>query len=192
MGNYPQPMTHCLLPVEALLQRFQRSTVYCAKHPEPVEGLTAYCSPICYIVFMIRITDQLSIPRDELKFTACRSSGPGGQHVNKASTRVTLGFDVINSPSLTPEQKQRVLDGLATRISKKGILRVISQKTRSQATNKEVALERFIGLLQQALKREPKRRPTRIPPAAKQRRVEEKKQRGKLKRVRSWKVTPDD
>jgi len=96
---------------------------------------------------MIRITDELSIPRDELKFTASRSSGPGGQHVNKASTRVTLGFDVINSPSLTSEQKQLVLDGLATRISKKGILRVISQKTRSQAANKEVALERFIDLL---------------------------------------------
>jgi protein subunit release factor B len=63
---------------------------------------------------MIRITDQLSIPKDELKFTASRSRGPGGQHVNKASTRVTLGFDLINSPSLTSEQKQLVLDGLAT------------------------------------------------------------------------------
>jgi ribosome-associated protein len=134
---------------------------------------------------MIRITDQLSIPKDELKFTASRSRGPGGQHVNKASTRVTLGFDLINSPSLTSEQKQLVLDGLATRISKKGILRVISQKTRSQAANKEVALERFIELLQQA-------RPTRISRTAKQKRIDEKKKRGKLKQGRSWKVTPDD
>jgi len=147
---------------------------------------------MCYIVAMIRITDQLSIPKDELKFTASRSRGPGGQHVNKASTRVTLGFDLINSPSLTSEQKQLVLDGLATRISKKGILRVISQKTRSQAANKEVALERFIELLQQALKQEPKRKPTRIPLAARQKRVEGKKHRGKLKRERSRRVTLDD
>ena len=147
---------------------------------------------MCYIVPMIRITDQLSIPKDELKFTASRSRGPGGQHVNKASTRVTLGFDLINSPSLTSEQIQLVLDGLATRISKKGILRVISQKTRSQAANKEVALERFIELLQQALKQKPKRKPTRISLAARQKRVDEKQHRGKLKRGRSWKVTPDD
>jgi ribosome-associated protein len=141
---------------------------------------------------MIQITDQLSIPKDELKFTASRSSGPGGQHVNKASTRVTLGFDVINSPSLTSEQKQLVLDRLASRISKKGILRVISQKTRSQAANKEVALERFVDLLQQALKQKSKRRPTKIPLAARQKRVNEKKQRGRLKRERGWQVTPDD
>ena len=141
---------------------------------------------------MIRITDQLSISEDELKFTASRSRGPGGQHVNKASTRVTLGFDVINSPSLTSEQKQLILDGLPTRISKKGILRVISQKTRSQAANKEVALERFIDLLQQALKQESERRPTRIPRTAKQKRIDEKKQRGKLKRERAWKLTPED
>ena len=141
---------------------------------------------------MIWITDQLSIPKDELKFTASRSRGPGGQHVNKASTRVTLWFDLINSPSLTSEQKQLVLDGLATRISKKGILRVISQKTRSQAANKEVALERFIELLQQALKQEPKRKPTRIPLAARQKRVEGKKHRGKLKRERSRRLTLDD
>ena len=141
---------------------------------------------------MIQITDQLSIPKDELKFTASRSRGPGGQHVNKTSTRVTLGFDVVNSPSLTSEQKQLVLDRLATRISKKGILRVISQKTRSQAANKEVALERFIELLQQAFKQKRKRKPTKIPQAATQKRVDEKKQRGKLKRERAWKVTPDD
>lgn len=154
--------------------------------------LTAHCLPICYSVSMIRITDKVSITEDELIFTASRSSGPGGQHVNKASTRVTLGFDVINSPSLASEQKQLILDRLATRISKKGILRVISQKTRSQAANKEIALERFVALLQQALKQESKRRATRIPLASRQKRVDEKKRRGKLKRERAWKVTPDD
>jgi ribosome-associated protein len=141
---------------------------------------------------MIRITDQLSIPQGELSFTASRSSGPGGQHVNKVSTRVTLRFDVANSPSLTPEQKERIFARLATRISKQGVLRVVSQKTRSQAANRELALERFVQLLQEALIQRPERKPTKVPSAAKQKRVDEKKQRGKLKRERGWKVTPED
>jgi ribosome-associated protein len=141
---------------------------------------------------MIRITDQLSIPKDELKFATSRSSGPGGQHVNKVSTRVTLRFDLTNSPSLTADQKQRILDHLATRISKEGMLRVVSQKTRSQAANKEVALERFVELLQQALRRKPKRKAVTIPSAAKQKRIDEKKHRAQLKRERSWRVSLDD
>ncbi|MGD8995896.1 MAG: alternative ribosome rescue aminoacyl-tRNA hydrolase ArfB [Syntrophobacterales bacterium] len=141
---------------------------------------------------MIQITDQLSIPQGELSFTASRSSGPGGQHINKVSTRVTLSFDVANSPSLTPEQKELIFARLATRISKQGVLRVVSQKTRSQAANRELALERFVQLLQQALEQRPERKPTKVPSAAKQKRVDEKKQRGKLKRERGWKVTPED
>ena len=141
---------------------------------------------------MIRITDKLSIPEDELKFTASRSSGPGGQHVNKASTRVMLRFDVVNSPSLTQEQKARILDHLATRISKEGILRVVSQQTRSQATNKELAVERFIDLLQQALKIEPPRKRTALSTAARQRRLDEKKRRSRSKQERSWSVRLED
>ncbi|MGD8433025.1 MAG: alternative ribosome rescue aminoacyl-tRNA hydrolase ArfB [Syntrophobacterales bacterium] len=141
---------------------------------------------------MIQITDQLSIPQGELSFTASRSSGPGGQHVNKVSTRVTLSFDVANSPSLTPEQKELIFARLATRISKQGVLRVVSQKTRSQAANRELAFERFVQLLQQALEQRPERKPTKVPSAAKQKRVDEKKQRGKQKRERGWKVTPED
>ena len=141
---------------------------------------------------MIRITDQLSIPEDELNFTASRSSGPGGQHVNKVSTRVTLKFDLANSPSLTAGQKQRILDHLSTRISKKGVLRIVSQKTRSQAVNKEVALERFVELLQQALRRKPKRKAVTMPSAAKQKRIDDKKHRAQLKRERSWRFSLDD
>jgi ribosome-associated protein len=141
---------------------------------------------------MIWISDQLSIPEGELNFSASRSSGPGGQHVNKVSTRVTLRFDVANSPSLTPEQKERIFSRLATRMSRQGVLRVVSQKTRSQAANRELAVERFVQLLQEALKQRPERKPTKAPSAAKQKRVDEKKQRGKLKRERAWKVTPDD
>ena len=136
---------------------------------------------------MIHINDQLSIPRDELSFTASRSSGPGGQHVNKVSTRVTLRFDVANSPSLTLGQKELILARLATRISKQGVLRVVSQKTRSQAANRELALERFVQLLQEALKQRPQRKPTKVPAAAKQKRLADKKHRSHLKRERSWK-----
>jgi ribosome-associated protein len=137
---------------------------------------------------MIRINDDLSIPEEELNFTASRSSGPGGQHVNKVSTRMTLRFDVVNSPSLTTDQKSRILDKLATRVSKAGVLRVVSQQTRSQKTNRDAALERFVALLQQALEQTPKRKPTRATLAAKQKRLDEKKHRGKLKRERSWRT----
>lgn len=142
--------------------------------------------------FMIRITDQVSISEDEIEFTASRSSGPGGQHANKASTRVTLKFDLANSPSFTLEQKQLILQRLSTRISKYGVLRVVSQKSRSQAANKELALERFVELLQHVLKQEPERKPTKISTAAKQKRLDHKKHRGHLKRERSWRVSLDD
>jgi len=147
---------------------------------------------ICYILSMIRITDQLLIPQEELKFTASRSSGPGGQHVNKASTRVTLRFDLANSPSLSPDQKQLLLERLPTRINKLGVLRVVSQKTRSQAANREVALERFVELLQQALELRPGRKPIKVPSAAKEKRIAHKKHRGHLKRERGWKVSRED
>ena len=147
---------------------------------------------ICYIVPMIRITDQVLIPEDEISFTASRSSGPGGQHVNKASTRVTLRFDLANSPSLTPEQKKLLLEQLATRISKQGVLRVVSQKTRSQALNREIALERFVELLQQALELRPKRKVTKPRAAAKEKRLAHKKHRGYLKRERGWRISRED
>jgi len=147
---------------------------------------------ICYTLFMIRITDQLAIPEDELRFTASRSSGPGGQHVNKASTRVTLRFDLVNSPSLSPDQKQLLLERLPTRISKQGVLRVVSQKTRSQAANREVALERFVELLQQALEPRPERKPTKLPTVAKEKRIAHKKHRGYLKRERGWRIARED
>ena len=141
---------------------------------------------------MIRITDQLSIPKDELKFTASRSSGPGGQHVNKVSTRVTLRFDLTNSPSLTTEQKHLIFDHLATRINKEGVLRVVCQRTRSQAANKALALERFVDFLQQAFSPRVQRKATKISPEGKERRIDEKKRRSQVKRGRAWKPSSDD
>ena len=141
---------------------------------------------MCYIRFMLQITKKVLISEEEIAFTASRSSGPGGQHVNKTSTRVTLTFDVVNSPSLTAEQKKLITKRLPTRVSKLGLLRVVSQKTRSQAANKEAALEKFVDLLQYALKRGRRRKPTTVSPAAKQKRLDEKKHRGRLKRERTW------
>ncbi|MGQ4809472.1 Peptidyl-tRNA hydrolase ArfB [Candidatus Entotheonellaceae bacterium PAL068K] len=137
---------------------------------------------------MIDITCRLAIPEDELTFTASRSSGPGGQHVNKVSSRVTLRFNIVASPSLSEAQKRRLLTRLATRISKDGVLRVISQQYRSQPANHRAAIERFVTLLQEALASTPPRRQTAVPSAVKQRRLEAKKHRSRLKQRRTHKV----
>lgn len=133
----------------------------------------------------IPITPWLSIPEDELKYTATRSSGPGGQKVNKVSTRITLWFDVLKSPSLSGEVKQQILTGLPTRINKTGVLWVNARQTRSQSSNRELAKGRFIELLQQVLRKPPSRKKTRVPNRVHEQRIAEKKMRGKLKAGRS-------
>jgi len=141
---------------------------------------------------MIKITDHISIPDEELSFTASLSGGPGGQNVNKVSSRVTLWFDVVNSSSLSPEDKELIMNRLKTRIGKNGVLRVISQQTRSQVENKELAIERFVELLQDAVKQAPIRKKTRVSKGAKLRRLEEKRQRSVLKTERSKRVPVED
>ncbi len=141
---------------------------------------------------MIEIDKHVSIPEDELVFTASHSSGPGGQNVNKVSSRVTLWFDIVNSPNLSPEDKELIMSRLGNRIGKDGLLRVISQRTRSQVENKELAVERFVELLQDALKQFPMRKKARVSKGAKLRRLEEKKQRGILKSERSKRVPVED
>jgi len=141
---------------------------------------------------MISITDRLAIPVEELTFTASRSSGPGGQNVNKLSTRVTLLFHVLRSPSLTEDQKQRILTKLKGRVSKDGVLRVSCQKGRSQAANRDGAVERFVELLRQALTRRPPRKRTAIPASARERRLEGKKRRGRVKAARTGKGSRED
>ncbi len=133
---------------------------------------------------VVEIAGGVRIPREELTFTAARSGGPGGQNVNKVSTRVTLRFDVPGSTALTDLQKARIRSRLGTRISGEGVLRVVSQGSRSQARNREAAVARLAALLGDALRVETPRTRTRVPPAQKQRRLEEKRQRGVLKRGR--------
>lgn len=138
---------------------------------------------------MLEITDFISIPDEELRFTASLSSGPGGQNVNKLNTRVTLWFDVVNSPSLSQQQKELVIRRLGSRMSKDGVLRVISQQTRSQVANREDAVARFVCLLQTALREAKPRKKTRVSITAQLRRLEEKRHRSLLKRRRSTKVS---
>jgi ribosome-associated protein len=134
---------------------------------------------------MIDILPGIAIPESELRFVASRASGPGGQNVNKVSSRITLLFDVAASPSLDDEQKAKIAQRLATRINRDGVLQVSSQRHREQGMNRAAALERFAGLLRDALTDAPPRRKTRVPRAAKKRRLEEKKKRGEIKAGRS-------
>jgi ribosome-associated protein len=134
---------------------------------------------------MIEINRTLSIPEGELSYVASLSSGPGGQHVNKASTRVTLRFDVLGSPSLSDEQKALLIERLGGRINREGVLQVTSQQFRSQAMNRDNALGRFVSLLRAALKPVPPRRRTRPPAGAAERRLLSKKRQGQRKKERS-------
>jgi len=141
---------------------------------------------------MIEITTGIYIPEDALVFKVSRSSGPGGQNVNKLSTRVTVLLDVSGCSSLSDAQKRRILARLPNRADKNGVIRVVSQKHRTQKANRRAAVERLRQLLAEALKTRPVRIETEVPYAARQRRLDQKRQRGLLKRQRAKKNLPGD
>jgi len=126
----------------------------------------------------------LEIPEGELEFVASRSGGPGGQNVNKVSSRVTLRFDVGHSGSLNEEQRTRIQRRLATRINKDGVLQVTSQRTRSQDLNRADAIERFAELLRAALREDKPRVKTRATRSSKEERLKEKRKRTTVKQAR--------
>lgn len=134
---------------------------------------------------MIQIDGHAILSEDELVFKVSRSSGPGGQNVNKVNTRVTLLLNVAASTGFSDAQKRRIREALATRIDKCGVLRVVSQKHRTQEANRRAALERLCELLGEALKPKPVRRKTRVPARARERRLKDKKHRGALKSQRT-------
>jgi ribosome-associated protein len=126
----------------------------------------------------IRVTRSVSIPRSEIELRFSRSSGPGGQHAQKTESRAEAVFDVESSTALTAAQKRRV-------VAKVGpVVRAVAQDERSQWRNRELAIDRVVEALREALKVERRRRPTKPTAAAEQRRLEQKRRRSQTKRLR--------
>jgi ribosome-associated protein len=126
----------------------------------------------------IRVTRSVVLAPDEIELRFSRSSGPGGQHANTAETRVEARFDVEASQALTDAQKRRVLGKVGP------VLRAVAQDERSQLRNRELAVDRLVDELREALKVPRKRLPTKPSRAARERRLEQKKRRGETKRLR--------
>ncbi len=122
--------------------------------------------------------------KKEVKYRTSRSSGAGGQHVNKVSTKVELLFDVDASELLTEEQKAVIRTKLKNRISNEGLLILQCDETRSQLKNKEIVYQRFINLIEEALKPEKKRKPTKRTRASVEKRLKEKKKKSEKKDFR--------
>jgi ribosome-associated protein len=126
----------------------------------------------------IRVTRSVAVPIGEIEIQTSRSSGPGGQHAQKSETRVVAVFDVEASSALTAVQKRRV-------VAKAGpVLRAAAQDERSQSRNRELAIERLVAQLREALRVERRRVPTAPTAASRERRLEDKKRRGATKRLR--------
>jgi len=132
----------------------------------------------------LNIAPGVSVPRSELEYRASRSSGAGGQHVNTTSTRIELLWNIEESRVLSEEQRARLRTRLASRLDSSGTLRVVASARRSQQQNKQAADERLAALVRHALHVPKRRRPTKRPKAANERRLSQKKRRGDLKRER--------
>lgn len=137
----------------------------------------------------IRVNESLVIPRGELEVRATRSSGAGGQHVNKTSSRIEISWNISGSPSLTDEQRSRLSARLASRISDEGAIRVVASDTRSQLRNREAAEKRLADTIAKALIVQKKRKATKRPRAANEARLVEKKQHSERKRERKRPIT---
>jgi ribosome-associated protein len=130
------------------------------------------------------VTASLAIPRAELQYRATRAGGPGGQHVNTSSTRIELLWDLPRSQAVTEEQRERIRDKLAARLDADGMVRVVASDRRSQQQNRQAADERLVALVRHALHVPKRRKPTKPPKAAKERRLAEKRKRSERKRDR--------
>nr|MEE4269053.1 alternative ribosome rescue aminoacyl-tRNA hydrolase ArfB [Candidatus Krumholzibacteria bacterium] len=130
------------------------------------------------------INDNLTIPDGELEITASRSSGPGGQHVNKTDTRIQVRWNVRESPVLSDYQRRLLMKNLSPRVTEAGDLLIASDSHRSQKRNRDDALQRLAALLREALIPPKPRKKTRPSRAAKEKRLQEKKQRSQVKQKR--------
>jgi len=141
---------------------------------------------------VIEITESVSIPEEALEFQISHSGGPGGQNVNKVSTRVMIRFDLRRSPAFTDEQKRRIEEKLGNRMTQDGVLLVVSNRFRSQAENRRDVIERFVQLIRNALRVERKRVKTKVPSDEKRKRVDEKRLRSRIKSGRQALRNTDD
>ena len=139
----------------------------------------------------VRINDELAIPLSELGFRFSRSGGPGGQKVNRTATRVELLFDVKGSPSLSSRQREMIIGRLAGYIGREGVLRLVSQSTRSQFRNRAEAIARLRRLLARSLQVPGRRIPSRPTLAARDRRLKAKRLRSLIKRTRRRETRED-
>ncbi|PKN66187.1 MAG: aminoacyl-tRNA hydrolase [Deltaproteobacteria bacterium HGW-Deltaproteobacteria-15] len=133
---------------------------------------------------MLRITPAISIDEKEIKESFVRASGPGGQNVNKVSTAVQLRFDVLRSPSLPEDARQRLIRIGGKRVTDDGVLVIDARRFRTQDRNRQDARDRLVEIVRKAARKPKPRKATRPTAASRQRRIEEKKQRGKVKRMR--------
>jgi ribosome-associated protein len=124
------------------------------------------------------------VPVDEIEFRASRASGPGGQNINKRSTRVEARWNVLESAVLTDTQRQQILRKLATRISAEGVMRVVAYRERTQRRNRELAVERLQELVKEALVERKPRKKKKPSAASKEARLESKRRRSRKKELR--------
>ena len=141
-------------------------------------------SPVTAARNLLAVNESLSIPRNELEVRVSRSSGAGGQHVNKTSSRVEIFWNIVGSRAVSEEQRTRLREKLASRLTTEGSIRVVASDMRSQSRNRELAEERLADLVRRALVVPRKRRATKPTRAAKEARLDSKKRHSTKKRDR--------